>query len=111
MTNDQNIILNGPGAAAILSAGVGCFLVGLLFLVEDASPAAAKFFAFYPPSGALSGTTTVAVLVWLMLWYLLHLRWKHKTVQMWRVNTLAFAFLVASLLLTFPPFIDLLQGK
>jgi hypothetical protein len=111
MTQDPNNLTNGPGAAAILSASIGCFLVGLFFLAEDASPAIAKFFTFYSPSGALSGVTTTAVVVWLALWYLLDRRWRNKTVQMRLINMFAFAFLVGSLLLTFPPFIDFLQGK
>ena len=111
MSENYQEIPNGLGAAAILSAGVGCFLVGLFFLAEDASPTIAHFFNFYPPAGALSGVSTVAVAVWLLLWFVLARTWRHKTIKMWPVNLLAFFLLAASLLLTFPPFVDLIQGK
>lgn len=109
--NSQMTLPNGPGAAAILAAGLGCFLNGLFFLLEDASPAAKSFFTFYSPSGALSGTTTTAVVIWLLVWFLLARAWGKRNVNMWWVNLAAFSLLALSLLLTFPPFIDLLQGK
>lgn len=104
-------ISNGRAAAAIFSAAVGCFLIGLFFLWEDASPAAAAFFRWYPPAGALSGVSTAAVIIWLTLWAALYYRWKDKHVRMFWVNAISFALLLLSLLLTFPPFIDFLQGK
>jgi hypothetical protein len=111
MSQNSTSLPNGPGAAAILAAGVGCFLNGLFFLFEDAWPAAKSFFTFYKPSGALSGTTTTAVIIWLIIWFVLARIWRTKTVNMFWVNSIAFLLLTASLLLTFPPFIDLLQGK
>ena len=111
MSQDFRELSNGPGAAAILSAAVGCFLIGLFFLLEDAYPAVNDFFKFYPPSGALSGMTTTAVAIWLVLWYMLARLWRNKMVRMLPINVAAFLLLGLSLLLTFPPFIDLLQGK
>lgn len=111
MEQNSHPITNGPGAAAILSAGIGCFLVGLFALTGDASPAAAKFFTFYTPTGPLSGVTTSAIVIWLVVWFFLARAWRDKTVSMRWVNTFAFLFLILSLLLTFPPFMDLLQGK
>ena len=37
---------NGPGAAAILSAGLGCFLLSVFAVLADASKPVAKFFTF-----------------------------------------------------------------
>jgi hypothetical protein len=53
----------------------------------------------------------VAVIVWLVAWFVLARRWATETVQMARVNTISFALLAVGILLTFPPFMDLLQGK
>lgn len=111
MSENYNPMPNGPGAAAILAAGVGCFLVGLFALIGDAYTPAATFFTFYTPTGPLSGVTTSAIVIWLALWYVLALRWRTKTVNMRWVNLLAFLLLALSLLLTFPPFMDFLQGK
>lgn len=111
MDYNSHTLTNGPGAAAILSAAVGCFLNGLFFLVSDAYPSAHSFFQFYPPSGDLSGTTTSAIVLWLVLWFILAKAWRDKTLEMWKINLLSFSLLLFGLLLTFPPFVDLLQGK
>jgi hypothetical protein len=102
---------NGPAAAAILAAGVGCFALGILGLAGDASKPIAKLLTFYRPTGPLSGVTTVAILIWLGTWFVLGKRWGTKTVAMGKVNVIAFLLLAGGILLTFPPFADLLQGK
>lgn len=104
-------IPNGPGGAAILAAGIGCGALGILAFAGDASDAIGKALNIYNPTGALSGVTTVAIVVWLGTWLALSRRWQEKSVAMARVNTAAFALLILGFLLTFPPFMDLLQGK
>ena len=81
---------NGSGAAAILAAGVGCALIGILALAGDASEAIGKLLNFYNPTGTLSGVTSVSIVVWLMFWYVLHRQWRTKTVAMIKVNVAAF---------------------
>jgi hypothetical protein len=63
------------------------------------------------PTGPLSGVTTLAIIVWLMSWLALSRLWQGRTVTVIKVNTTGFAFLALGFLLTFPPFMDLLQGK
>jgi hypothetical protein len=62
-------------------------------LAGDAFPSINKLFTFYKPSGALSGVTTVAVIVWLVAWYVLARRWSTATVAMAKVNAAAFLLL------------------
>ncbi|KVZ78616.1 hypothetical protein [Burkholderia ubonensis] len=102
---------NGPAAAAILAAGIGCFAVGLFALAGDASKAIAHFFTFYTPTGPLSGVTTSAIVVWLLSWFVLSRRWGTKSVALVRVTFVSLVLLALSMMLTFPPFMDLLQGK
>jgi hypothetical protein len=102
---------NGPGAAAILAAGIGCAAVGILALAGDASEAIGKLLNFYNPVGPLSGVSTVSIIVWLVSWFALARVWRTKTVALGKANVVAFALLLVGLLLTFPPFMDLLQGK
>jgi hypothetical protein len=104
-------IPNGPGAAAILAAGIGCAAVGILALAGDASETIGKLLNFYNPAGPLSGVTTLAIIIWLVAWYVLNRLWQAKTVPMVRINVAAFVLLAVGFLLTFPPFMDLLQGK
>jgi hypothetical protein len=104
-------LTNGPGAAAILAAGIGCFVLGVLALANDAFSAIQSVFVIWPPSGPLSGVTTAAIAVWLVSWFFLSRLWSGRDVNLSWVNLVAFAMLIGGLLLTFPPFMDLLQGK
>ena len=107
----EQTVPNGPSAAAILSASVGCCSLGILAVVADASKTVGRWLAFYAPSGPLSGVTTVAIVLWLVSWFVLSRRWRRKDVNLSRTNALAFLLLAVSLLLTFPPLADLLLRK
>ncbi|MBS1799977.1 MAG: hypothetical protein JSS95_09150 [Acidobacteria bacterium] len=97
---------NGAGAAAVLSAGVGVFVLGVLTVAGDKSAAIKAMMIFYKPTGALSGVTSLSIVAWLLSWLLLHLRWKERDLPLKAIATAAFLLLALSLLLTFPPFID-----
>jgi len=109
--SSASAIPNGPGAAAILAAGIGSATLGILALAGDASPAFNKMLIFYGQTGALSGVTSIAVVVWLAAWFLLFRLWGKRAVNLRRVNLLAFSLLAIAFLLTFPPAMDFLKGK
>jgi hypothetical protein len=98
---------NGSGAAAVLAAGFGCFVLGALAFAGDKSASIKGLLIFYKPTGPLSGVTTSAILIWLFAWAVLDLRWRNRTVAVGRTNAIAFILLTLSLVLTFPPFVDL----
>ncbi len=102
---------NGDGMAAILAAGIGCGVLGLFALLDDAFKNIDQFFNFYGPAGGLSGVTDSAIVVWLITWYVLAKRWVGRDVAVGRVSLIAFVLLAIGFALTFPPFMDLLQGK
>jgi hypothetical protein len=102
---------NGPIAAAVLSCGVGCFALGVLAVAGDGSKSVAAALNFYNPTGPLSGVTTVAITLWLVCWAVLAARWRNKSLAFGKVSAFAFLFLALGLLLTFPPFGDLLLGR
>jgi hypothetical protein len=106
--SDQSTITpNGSGAAAILSAGIGSFAVAFFAIAADKSAFVKNLFVFYKPTGALSGETTVAILLWLAAWAILDWRWRQRTVSLRRINVIALGLLGLSTLLTFPPIGDL----
>jgi hypothetical protein len=107
----DELVANGPAAAAILSAGAGICALGVLAMVADGSKAVGRWFAFCVPSGSLSGVTTLTILVWLVLWFVLAKWWRVRNVNLVKVNALAFFLSACGLLLTFPPFADVLPGK
>jgi hypothetical protein len=105
MSTSQSVdnIPNGPGAAAILGAGIGCAALGLLTLASEVSSSIGAWLNFYGPVGPLSGKTMLTVLVWLVAWFILSRLWGKKVVALGPVNTAAFALLGVGFLLTFPP--------
>ena len=98
---------NGSGAAAILAAGVGSFALAVLGVAGDKSAAIKSSLIFYKPTGSLSGVTTGAIFIWLLTWGILEWRWRNRTVATGRISAVALALLGLSLLLTFPPIVDL----
>ena len=110
MSQEVDKIPNGPGAAAILAAGLGCAMVGILAFAAEASRPFANMLNFYNPVGPLSGKTTVAIIVWLAAWFVLSRLWHNKTVALGAINVAAFLLLGIGFLLTFPPFWALFLG-
>jgi len=104
-------LTNGPGAATVLAAAAGGLTLGVLALLGDAFPAISAALNLWKPTGALSGVTDIAILVWLIAWFLLWRRWAQRSVDMRRVGWTAVAMFVVAAVFTFPPTMDLLQGK
>jgi hypothetical protein len=104
---DAPALTNGSGAAAILATAIGFFALAVLACAGDKSSAVKSLLTFYTPTGPLSGVTTVAILIWLITWGILEWRWRKRTVTVGRITAIALALLGLSLLLTFPPVVDL----
>jgi len=98
---------NGPGAAAVLAASIGCFAMGVVSFVADKLPALARMLNVYKPTGPLSGVSTSSIVVWLVSWAVLHYYWKRRNVDLELTNRIAFLLLACGVLLTFPPVGDL----
>jgi hypothetical protein len=101
--DDENLLGNGPAAAALLAAGAGCCAMGILYVAGSVSPALNRIFSIYRQAGALSGVSTGAIIVWLMLWLVLDRRWGKSDVALGRICIWSAALLGTGLLLTFPP--------
>jgi hypothetical protein len=100
-------VRNGSGAAAILAAGIGCFTLAVLACAGDKSAMVKNSLILYRPTGQLSGVTTAAILIWLLTWGILGWRWRNRAVAVGRVSAVALTLLGLSLLLTYPPIVDL----
>ena len=100
-------LTNGSGAAAILAAGIGSFTLAVLACAGDKVAAIKNSLIIYKPTGQLSGVTTTAILIWLVAWGILEWRWRNRTVGVGRISVVTIALLGLSLMLTFPPVVDL----
>jgi hypothetical protein len=98
---------NGPGAAAVLAAGIGCFAMGVLSVLEDKFPALSRLLTVCRPTGPLSGLSTTVIVVWVVAWAVLYFFWKRRNVDLGRAVTVALVLLAVGALLTFPPIGDL----
>jgi hypothetical protein len=99
---------NGAGAAAVLSAGFGSFLVAFVAVLADKSPSVKSLMNFRHATGPLSGVTTCAIAGWLTLWWILHMLWHTRILNMRKIGFFAIALLILGVLFTFPPIADLL---
>jgi hypothetical protein len=102
---------NGAAAAAVFAASIGGLVLGILALAADAMAAIGRVLNFWNPTGPLSGVTSAALLAWLVAWLVLSRLWSGRNLDLRRINLLAATLFAIGLLLTFPPFMDLLQGK
>lgn len=100
---------NGEAMAALISAGIGVFVLGLLTTLAEASTGIADMLNWNKGVGPLSGKTIVPVAIWLISWVALTMTWKGKNVNFGRATGATFALILLGLLLTFPLFFDLFK--
>lgn len=98
---------NGPVAAALVAGGFGAAVVGLMTVLNEASPAISGMLKWVAQVGPLSGKTGVGVIAFFASWIILHVMVRGKNVNFARASTVAFILLGLGLLMTFPPFFDL----
>ena len=97
---------NGPALAALLAAALGAFAVGLLVILSETRIYEAP--ALYGPAGGVSGRTTFAAAVWLVAWTVLARAWQGRQLSSRPVYVTAAFLTGVGLLLTFPPFWEVL---
>jgi fluoride ion exporter CrcB/FEX len=98
---------NGPIVAAMLAAGIGCFVLGLMICLAQGSKAIGGMLNFYNPVGPLGGKTTVAVAAWLVAWAVLASKWKDQSADFGKMYKVTLILVGLGLLGSFPPFFDL----
>jgi hypothetical protein len=57
----------------------------------------------YAPAGGVSGRTTIAALIWLVSWAVLHRFWRDREVHGGRVTAISLALVLLGLVGTLPP--------
>lgn len=100
-TANQPTMQNGVAMAAFLAAAIGALGIGVIVFLNALG--AFPLPTLYSPSGGVSTRTTLAVIVWLAIWLVLHRRWKDRSVEPKRVRNLSLLFIGLGILLVFPP--------
>jgi hypothetical protein len=104
---------DGPGAAAMISAGVGIFVLGFLTTGAVISSGLKDFLAWWEWGqgvGPLAGKSTIAVIVWLITWLVLYLLWKNKDVVLKTAFYIGLGLGVLGAIMTFPTFFELFHS-
>jgi len=102
----KDALNNGPAAAAILASGVGSFALGLFTTLAQAIATIRSALNLYDPAGPLSGKTTVAVVIWLVAWVVLHQMWKDRQVKFTKIYFATLILIALGFLGTFPTFFE-----
>lgn len=92
---------NGAALAAFLGAGVGSFAMGFVIILNELGILTPP--TLYAPSGGVTGRTTLAAVLWLIAWAVLHHRWKGRHVAPGRVVVWMLILIAVGLVLSFPP--------
>jgi hypothetical protein len=104
---------DGPGAAAMISAGIGIFVLGLLTTLAVISAGVKSFLLWWEWGqgvGPLAGKATIAVIVWLVSWFILDRMWRKKDVELKTAFYIGFTLGVLGAIGTFPPFFELFHS-
>lgn len=98
---------DGPGAAMMISAGLGFFVVGLLTILSEMSEDFGTWLGKWAGDagvGALAGKTTIASLVYFAALALLWTMWRKKDVDFKKAFYLGLTLGILGAIATFPPF-------
>jgi multisubunit Na+/H+ antiporter MnhG subunit len=94
-------VTNGAALAAFLAAGIGALAMGLVIILSELGLLSLP--ALYRPAGGVSSRTTLAALIWLLAWVVLHKRWSGRELDPGRVFAVTLLFIALGVFLTFPP--------
>ena len=100
-------IKNGSSAAAVLAAGIGLTVFGVVTTIAENVSSFLNALAWSKPVGALAGKTTLGLIGWVVAWVVLGILWKDKEVKLRPILAAAAILAVIGLLCTFPPFFDM----
>jgi hypothetical protein len=100
---------DGPGAAAMLAAGIGIFVLGLLTTLNEASESLSSFLEDFQGSvgvGPLAGKTILGSVAFFASWAILGVLWWNRTVNIKKIFYIGLALGILGAVAMFPPFFE-----
>lgn len=101
---------DGPGAAMMISAGFGVFVLGFLTILAEASAGANTWLASWQWGqgvGALAGKSTVSSLLYFASLAVLWILWRNKDVDLKKAFYIGLVLGVLGVIGTFPTFFQM----
>jgi hypothetical protein len=96
----------GPIAAAIIAGGIGAAALGVFTTMAEVSEDLKSWLDFRSEVGSLAGKTTMAVIVWLVAWIVLHMVYRAKPYETRRAFVIAMVLVAIGVVGTFPTFFE-----
>lgn len=93
----------GPFAAALLASGIGSAALGLVTILSALSRSLKQLMVIYEPVGPVSGITIIPVALWLIVWVILHFKWRDKEKSFPKIFAATMLLLMVGLAGTLPP--------
>ena len=97
---------DGPGAAVIIAAGIGIFVLGLMTVLSEVSEVIHDFLgnlAFDQGVGPLAGKSILATLAFFISWGIFGFLWKDKDTNIKRSFWVGLGLGILGAIMTFPP--------
>ena len=104
--NVQDEPRSGPAAAAVLAAGIGSLVLGILTTWAEASEGFAEDLQFNDRVGPLSGKTIIAAIAFFGAWGILSLVWRRSDPPLRRIVIISVVLIVLGAIGTFPTFFE-----
>lgn len=104
---------DGPGAAVMLAAGIGIFVLGLFTVLSEASSGIHDFLGSMAGDsnvGPLAGKTILASIAFFGSWAGFGFAWKNKDIDIKKMFWIGLVLGTLGALGTFPPFFTAFHG-
>ena len=101
---------DGVAGAAVLASAIGVFITGSLTTLAEISGSLKTALAWSGAVGPLTGKSGVGVIVWLVVWPILHAVWRDKEVNFDALYIVSLVLIALGWLLTFPPVFEGFSG-
>jgi hypothetical protein len=109
---------SGPAAAAMVAAGIGTLVLGIMVVLAEALGADfrnnvldfARIYGIGSGVGPLSGKVIIAVIAYLISWGILAVLWRRKEISLNRAFIATLVLVAAGFALTFPPIFLLFEA-
>jgi hypothetical protein len=102
----SDVRIDGLAAAALVAAGFGAFVLGLLTTLNEASSGTSDFLRFNDDVGPLSGKTIIAVIGYFGALIALGAIWRRRQIGLRPALWTGVVLLALGLLGTFPTFFE-----
>ncbi|MFO7683476.1 MAG: hypothetical protein R6X34_25870 [Chloroflexota bacterium] len=108
---EQAHVYTGAAAAAFVAGGIGSLVLGLMTVLAEMGEGIANMLKWVAPVGPLSGKTSLAVIAWLVSWFILNKMWKGRDFDLKKAFIVSMVLIGLAFLMTFPPFFVLFAAE